>query len=202
MDTVRCVLTPEEDTSAWTHPVLHPTRVEEVQGKIQTLGLRYCSMQILAARRYFNADVVVTLSFFVLIFLKDVLQALFSGLCYRRLSSDPAVQAAHASLRHTSQSQCGTTVSFLRVGCPARSYILYHTGARIRGWYGGPCIWHQRRSRQGDHLHAAGSEQTRTSATQGAGHHHLTARPYYLPEHLYHLHLYLIVPLLSRCAAL
>lgn len=33
MDIIRCVLTPEEDTSAWTHPALRLTRVEEAQGK-------------------------------------------------------------------------------------------------------------------------------------------------------------------------
>lgn len=131
-----------------------------------------------------------------------MLQALLSGLRHRRLSSAPAVQAAHSPLRHTSQSQRGTTVRFLRVRCPARSYVLYHTGARIGGGRGGPCVWHQRRGRQGNHLHAAGSGQTRTSATQGAGHHHLTAGTHYLPEHLHHLHLHLNVPLLSRCAAL
>lgn len=33
VDTIRCALTPEVDTSAWTHRVLLHTSVEEVQGK-------------------------------------------------------------------------------------------------------------------------------------------------------------------------
>lgn len=33
VDTIRCALTPEVDTSVWTHRVLPHTSVEEVQGK-------------------------------------------------------------------------------------------------------------------------------------------------------------------------
>lgn len=131
-------------------------------------------------------------------FLKDLLQALLSGL-HHRLPPAPAVQAAHSSLGHSSQSQRGTTVCLLRVGHPANAYLLYHTWARDgcdrRG------VWHQRRGRQRHHLHPAGSGQTRTSAAQGAGHHHLGAGPHYLPKHLHYLHLHLIIPLLSLCAA-
>lgn len=134
--------------------------------------------------------------------LKDLLPALLSGLRRRRISSVPAVQAAHAPLWHSSQSQCGKTVSVLRVGRPARPHIFYHTWARIRDGCDGPGVWHQRRGGQGDHLHSAGSGQTRTCAPQGAGHHHLSAGPHYLPEHFHHLHLHLDVPLLSLCAAL
>lgn len=134
--------------------------------------------------------------------LKDLLPALLSGLCHRRVPSAPAVQAAHAPLWHSSQSQCGTTVCILRVGRPARAHVLYHTRARIgRDRLDGPDVWHQRRGGQGDHLHPASSGQTRTCAPQGTGHHHLTAGPHYLPEHLRHLHLHLHVPLLSLCAA-
>lgn len=131
--------------------------------------------------------------------LKDLLSALLSGLHHRRISSAPAVQAAHAPLWHSSQSQCGKTVGILRVGRPARAHIFYHTWARIRDGRDGPGVWHQRRGGQGAHLHSAGSGQTRTCAPQGAGHHHLSAGPHYLPEHLHHLHLHLDVPLLSLC---
>ncbi len=133
--------------------------------------------------------------------LKDLLQALLSGLRLRRLSSASAVQAAHSPLWHPSQSQCGTTVGFLRVRHAAGAYVFYHTWARNTDGYDGPGVWHQRRNRQGDHLHPAGSGHTRTSEAQGAGHHHLAAGPHYLPEHLHHLYLHLDVSLLSLCAA-
>lgn len=128
-----------------------------------------------------------------------MLQTLLSGLCCRRLSSAPAVQAAHSPLRYSSQSQCGTTVGLLRVRRPARAHVFQHTWARVGDGCDGPGVWHQRRVRQGDHLHPESSEQTRTGEAQGAGNHHLAAGPNYLPEHLHHLHLHLKVPLLSLC---
>lgn len=133
--------------------------------------------------------------------LKDLLQALLAGLRHRRLSSAPAVQAAHSSLRHSSQSQRGTTVSFLRVWHPAGAHILYNTWARTGGRQAGAGVRYQRWGRQRDHLHPAGSGQTWTSEAQSAGHHYIAARPHYLPEHLYHLHFHLTLPLLIVHAA-
>ena len=134
--------------------------------------------------------------------LKDLLPALLSGLCHRWFFRAPAVQAVNPPLRHSSQSQCGTTVRILRVGCPARSHIFYYAWARVRDRWNEPGVWHQRRGRQGDHLHLAGSGQTRTHAAESAGYHHLTAGPHYLPEHLHHLYFHLYIPLLSFCAAM
>lgn len=134
--------------------------------------------------------------------LKDVLQALLSGLRRRRLPSDPAVQAAHPPLRHSSQSQRGTAVGFLGVGRPARAHVLHRTRARIGDGRDGSRVRHQGRGGQGDHLHPSASGQTGTSSPQGAGHHHLAAGPHHLPEHLHHLHLNLDIPVLSLCAAL
>lgn len=133
---------------------------------------------------------------------KDVLPALLARLHCRRLSSAPAVQVAHTPFWHSSQSQRGPTVGVLRIRSTAGAHIFCHTWARIRVRRIGPGVWYQRPGGQGDHLHPAGSGQSRTGAPQGPGYHHLSAGPHYLPEHLHYLHLYFDVPLLRLQAAL
>lgn len=131
-------------------------------------------------------------------FLQDLLQAMFSGLLLRIVSSAAPVQTPHSPLGDPSQPQRGASVGLLGVGHPAGAYVLLHPGAGGRGRRRRyePALRHQGRGGAGHHLHTAAAAEGGACSPPGAGHHHLTAGTCHLPEHLHHLHLYIHLPLL------